>query len=260
MKKLFVVFFVVVVFGFIVVQVVEFFIVVVILVLYVEIFNVVKLLLVKEGVDLKIKEFIDYVQLNVQVLEKCLDVNFFQYQLYFDEFNKVKGIDLVVVIGVYIELLGVYLSKYKKFDELFFGVIVVIFNDVINGGCVLFLLDKVGVIKFKDNKSIIVMLKDIVDNLKNIKICELEVVILLCVLIQVDMVLININYVLEVKLNLIKDVLVIEGSDLFYVNIFVVWLDNKDSDVMQKLVKVLYSVEVKQFIQEKYKGVVVLVF
>lgn len=37
-----------------------------------EILNVVKPLLAKEGVDLKIKEFTDYVQPNVQVSEKRL--------------------------------------------------------------------------------------------------------------------------------------------------------------------------------------------
>ena len=42
-----------------------------------EILNVVKPLLAKEGVDLKIKEFTDYVQPNVQVSEKRLDANFF---------------------------------------------------------------------------------------------------------------------------------------------------------------------------------------
>ena len=40
-----------------------------------EILNVVKPLLAKEGVDLKIKEFTDYVQPNVQVAEKRLDAN-----------------------------------------------------------------------------------------------------------------------------------------------------------------------------------------
>ncbi|HGN1179228.1 TPA: MetQ/NlpA family ABC transporter substrate-binding protein, partial [Pseudomonas aeruginosa] len=45
-----------------------------------------------------------------------------------------------------------------------------------------------------------------------------------------------------------------------YVNILVARPDNKDSDAMQKLAKALHSAEVKQFIQEKYKGAVVPAF
>ena len=158
-----------------------------------EILNVVKPLLAKEGVELKVKEFTDYVQPNVQVSEKRLDANFFQHQPYLDEFNKAKGTDLVAVTGVHIEPLGAYSSKYKKLDELPSGATVVIPNDATNGGRALLLLDKAGVIKLKDNKSITATPKDIVDNPKNIKIRELEAATLPRVLTQVDMALIN-NY------------------------------------------------------------------
>ena len=78
----------------------------------------VKPALAKEGVNLKVKVFTDYVQPNVQVAEKRLDANFFQHQPYLDEFNKSKGTDLVSVAAVHLEPLGAYSSKYKKFDEL----------------------------------------------------------------------------------------------------------------------------------------------
>jgi D-methionine transport system substrate-binding protein len=56
-----------------------------------EILEFVKPALAKEGVDLKVKVFTDYIQPNVQVAEKRLDANFFQHQPYLDEFNKAKG-------------------------------------------------------------------------------------------------------------------------------------------------------------------------
>ena len=52
----------------------------------------------------------------------------------------------------------------------------------------------------------------------------------------------------------------IEGSDSPYVNIPVARPDNKDSDAMQKLAAALHSEQVRQFIEEKYKGAVVPVF
>jgi len=79
-----------------------------------EILEFVKPALAKEGVDLQVKVFTDYVQPNVQVAEKRLDANFFQHQPYLDEFNKAKGTHLVSVGAVHLEPLGAYSSKYKK--------------------------------------------------------------------------------------------------------------------------------------------------
>lgn len=225
-----------------------------------EILNFVKPQLAKEGVELKVKEFTDYIQPNVQVAEKRLDANFFQHQPYLDEFNKAKGTKLVSVAGVHIEPLGVYSAKIKKLDELPSGATVVIPNDATNGGRALLLLDKAGVIKLKDNTNILSTVKDVAENPKAVKFRELEAATIPRVLTQVDAALINTNYALEAKLNPEKDALAIEGSDSPYVNILVTREDNKDADAVKKLVQALHSPEVKQFINEKYKGAVVPAF
>ncbi|WP_323159614.1 MetQ/NlpA family ABC transporter substrate-binding protein [Pseudomonas fluorescens] len=225
-----------------------------------EILEFVKPALAKEGVDLKVKVFTDYIQPNVQVAEKRLDANFFQHQPYLDEFNKAKGTSLVAVTGVHLEPLGAYSSKIKKIEDLPGGANVVIPNDATNGGRALLLLDKAGVIKLKDSKNILSTVKDIAENPKDLKIRELEAATIPRVLTQVDLALINTNYALEAKLDPSKDALVIEGKDSPYVNILVSRADNKDSDAMQKLAAALHSPEVKKFITEKYKGAVLPAF
>jgi len=225
-----------------------------------EILEFVKPALAKEGVDLKVKVFTDYIQPNVQVAEKRLDANFFQHQPYLDEFNKAKGTSLVAVTGVHLEPLGAYSSKIKKIEDLPGGANVVIPNDATNGGRALLLLDKAGVIKLKDSKNILSTVKDIAENPKDLKIRELEAATIPRVLTQVDLALINTNYALEAKLDPSKDALVIEGNDSPYVNILVSRADNKDSDAMQKLAAALHSPEVKKFITEKYKGAVLPAF
>ncbi|MFC5696091.1 MetQ/NlpA family ABC transporter substrate-binding protein [Pseudomonas sp. GCM10022186] len=227
-----------------------------------EILEFIKPQLAKEGVDLQVKVFTDYVQPNVQVAEGRLDANFFQHQPYLDEFNKARQtkVKLETVTGVHIEPFGAYSSKVKSLSELPEGAQVVIPNDATNGGRALLLLDKAGVIKLKDNTSITATPKDIVENPKRIKIRELEAATLPRVLNQVDLALINTNYALEAKLNPTKDALVIEGSDSPYVNILVARDDNKASADMQKLAAALHSPEVKKFIEEKYKGAVVPAF
>lgn len=225
-----------------------------------EILEFVKPALAKEGVDLKVKVFTDYIQPNVQVAEKRLDANFFQHQPYLDEFNKAKGTDLVAVTGVHLEPLGAYSSKLKKIEELPGGANVVIPNDATNGGRALMLLAKAGVITLKDPTNILSTLKDIATNPKDLKFRELEAATIPRVLTQVDLALINTNYALEAKLDPSKDALVIEGNDSPYVNILVSRPDNKDSDAMKKLAAALHSPEVKKFITEKYKGAVLPAF
>lgn len=225
-----------------------------------EILEFIKPALAKDGVELDVKVFTDYVQPNVQVAEKRLDANFFQHQPYLDEFNKSRGTELTSVAGVHVEPFGAYSSKVKDFKDLPQGANVVIPNDATNGGRALLLLEKAGLITLKDSSNILATPKDIAENPKSIKIRELEAATLPRVLTQVDLALINTNYALEAKLNPTKDALIIEGSDSPYVNILVARPDNKDSVAMQKLAKALNSPEVKAFILEKYQGAVVPAF
>jgi len=225
-----------------------------------EILEFVKPALAKEGVELNIKVFTDYVQPNVQVAEKRLDANFFQHQPYLDEFNKSRGTELVSVAGVHVEPFGAYSNQHKSLADLPQGANVVIPNDATNGGRALLLLQKAGVITLKPEAGILATSKDIVENPKAIKVRELEAATLPRVLTQVDLALINTNYALEAKLNPTKDALAIEGSDSPYVNILVARADNTDNAALQKLAKALNSEAVKAFIAEKYQGAVVPAF
>src|SRR3990167_2245963 len=139
-----------------------------------EILEFVKPALAKQGVELKIKVFTDYVQPNVQVAEGRLDANFFQHQPYLDEFNKARGSQLVSIAGVHIEPFGAYSSKIKNLADLPQGANVVIPNDATNGGRALLLLAKAGIITLKDGAGITATVKDIASNPKAIKVRELE--------------------------------------------------------------------------------------
>ncbi|MCP8465356.1 MetQ/NlpA family ABC transporter substrate-binding protein [Pseudomonas sp. ZM23] len=225
-----------------------------------EILELIKPTLAKEGVDLEIKVFTDYVQPNVQVAEKRLDANYFQTKPYLDNFNKGKGTNLVTVTGVHVEPFGGYSKKYKSIDELPDGATVALPNEGSNSGRALLLLQKAGVIKLKDPSNALATPKDIAENPKNLKFKELESALLPRVLDQVDLDLINTNYALEAKLNPVKDALILEDRNSPYVNYLVARPDNKDSDALKKLSAALTSPEVKAFIEKKYNGAVVPAF
>ena len=225
-----------------------------------EILELIKPTLAKEGVDLEIKVFTDYVQPNVQVDQKRLDANYFQTLPYLESFNKGKGTNLETVIGVHVEPFGGYSKKIKNLSELKEGATVAIPNEGSNSGRALILLQKAGLITLKDSTNALATPKDIASNPKNLKFKELESAMLARVLNEVDLDMINTNYALEAGLNPATDALVIEGADSPYVNFLVARPDNKNSEAMQKLAKALTSPEVKAFIAEKYKGAVLPAF
>ena len=225
-----------------------------------EILELIKPTLAKEGVDLEVKVFTDYVQPNVQVAEKRLDANYFQTKPYLDNFNKGKGTDLVTVTGVHVEPFGGYSKKYKSLAELPDGATVALPNEGSNSGRALLLLQKAGIIKLKDPSNALATPKDIAENPRHLKFKELESALLPRVLDQVDLDLINTNYALEAKLNPVKDALILEDRNSPYVNYLVARPDNKDSDALKKLSAALTSPEVKAFIEKKYDGAVIPAF
>ena len=225
-----------------------------------EMLEFIKPKLAEEGVELTIKVFADYVQPNVQLAEKRLDANFFQHQLYLDEFNRGKGTDLVTVARIHVEPFGAYSAKVKAFSELPQGGTVILPNDPSNGGRALLLLDREGVIKLKDSQNPLPTVKDIVENPKQLKFKELEAATLPRVFPQVELALINTNYALAAKLNPLKDAIALESKDSPYANIIATRPDNRDSPAVKKLVKQLTSESMRKFIEEKYKGAVIPAF
>lgn len=225
-----------------------------------ELLEFVKPALAKDGVELDIKVFTDYVQPNVQVSDGQLDVNFFQHKPYLDSFNSEHKTQLVSVGLVHVEPFGAYSSKIKSIDELKDGAQVAIPNDPSNGARALLLLQKQGLIKLKDPSNILATARDIAENPKKLKFRELEAATLPRVLPDVDIALINTNYALEAGLNPVNDALFIEGEDSPYANLVATTDAKKDDAAIQKLVKALQSDEVREFIKEKYKGSIVPAF
>jgi D-methionine transport system substrate-binding protein len=225
-----------------------------------ELLEFVKPALAKEGIDLDIKVFTDYVQPNQQVADGHIDANFFQHKPYLDSFNKEHKAKLVSVGLVHVEPFGAYSQKVKNASELKDGSLVAIPNDPSNGARALLLLQENGLIKLKDPANILATSRDIVENSKKLKFRELEAATLPRILPDVDLALINTNYALEAGLNPVKDALFIEGPDSPYANLIATTSAKKDSPAIKKLVQALQSTQTRQFIQEKYKGAIVPAF
>lgn len=221
-----------------------------------DIMLVVKDLLAKEGYDLVIKEFTDYVQPNMALADGNLDANFFQHIPYLDNMNKEKDLKLTWVAKVHIEPLGLYSHKIKSLDELKDGDTISVPNDPTNCARALRLLEDNGLIKIKAGE--LVTAKDITDNPKNLKITEIEAAQLPRTLDDVTAAVINTNFAGEAGLIPSKDAIVMEGKDSPYANVIAVRESEKDSPAIQALAKAANSPEVKAYIVKELepKGIV----
>lgn len=217
-------------------------------------------ILAREGVILDIKVFNDYVQPNVQVEQKQIDVNYFQTLPYLEQFNKDRGSSLIPIIGVHIEPLGVYSRKHASLDSIPEGAQIAIPNERSNEGRALLLLQSAGFIKLRDPRNALADLSDIVDNPRRLRFKELEAATLPRVLDQVDLAVINTNYALDAKLDPARDALFIESKDSPYVNYLVGRADNRDDPRVVKLAAALTSADTAAFITRTYQGAVVPAF
>ena len=218
-------------------------------------------ILAKEGWELKVTEFEDYVQPNLVVDSGEIDANYFQHVPYLDNFNEEKGTDLVAVAGIHYEPFGIYPGTKTALTDLADGDVIAVPNDTTNEARALLLLQDNGILKLADGAGLTATVKDIVENPHNVKIQELEAAQVSRVKDEVAFVVLNGNYALEAGFSVAHDAVAYETSASTaaktYVNVLVVKAGNENNEGIQALVKVLKSDEIKQFINDTYDGAVV---
>ncbi|MFF7793506.1 MetQ/NlpA family ABC transporter substrate-binding protein [Streptomyces sp. NPDC007991] len=215
----------------------------------------------KEGLDLQVKEFTDYVTPNTATQDGSVGANYFQNKPYLDDFNKKNGTDIVPVVTVHLEPLGLYSHKVKKADDLKSGATVAIPNDTVNEARALKLLAANGLITLKAGVGNEATPSDISKNPRNLKFKELEAAQTPRSLDDVDAAVVNGNYAIESDLKPSKDALVLESpKNNPYGNFLAVKKGQENDPRVKKLAKLLTSPEVKKFIQDKYAGSVLASF
>jgi len=223
-----------------------------------EILEVIKPLLKEQGYELEIKIFNDYVIPNKVTNSGEIDANFFQHLPYMLKFNEQQKTNLVGVVAVHLEPMGIYSKKIKSLDDLKEGDSVAIPNDPTNTERALDVLEVAGLIKTEDAEFKTKL--NIIENPKNLKITELEVAQLPRVLADFTIAVINTNYALPAGLNPNSDTLAIESKESPYANFLVVKAGKENSEKIEALKKALTSDIVKSFILEKYKGAILPAF
>ena len=187
-----------------------------------QIFEAVKPVAAKQGLDIQLIEFSDYVVPNAALDAGDIQANSFQNQPYLDNQKADRGYKIESV-GLTVNFpIGVYSKKHKAFADIPEGGKVSIPNDPTNGGRVLLLLRDKGVIKLKDGMGFKPTVLDVTENPKKLKFIEVDAAQAPRALDDVDAAAINTNYATQAGLDPVKDPILREDPKGPYVNLIAV--------------------------------------
>lgn len=224
-----------------------------------EILETVKPLLEKEGIQLEIQVFTDYVLPNTALDSGDLDANFFQHQPYLDSFNENNGTKIVSVAPIHFEPLGIYPGKSNDLSSIQKGAVIAVPNDITNEARALQLLESLELITLDPSKGLESTIHDITSNPYEITFKELEAATIPRALDDVDFAVVNGNYALDS--GIAESVLASEQADSegakTFANIIATTEEKVKDPSIQKLIDALQSEEIKTFITDSYNGVVV---
>ena len=218
-------------------------------------------ILEKQGYELKVTVFDDYVQPNNVVESGEFDANYMEHVPYMEQFNKENGTHIVNAGGIHYEPFGIYPGTKSDLAEVADGDSVAVPNDTTNEARALLLLQDNGLITLKEGAGLEATVNDIEENPYNLEIVELEAAQVPRVVGEVAYVVLNGNYALEAGYSVAKDSLAYESSDSeaakTYVNVIAVKEGNENADKIKALVDVLKSDTIKNYINDTYDGAVI---
>ncbi|MFB5191547.1 MetQ/NlpA family ABC transporter substrate-binding protein [Alicyclobacillus fastidiosus] len=228
-----------------------------------EILDDIKPILAKEGIQLDVVVYDDYIQPNRALSSGQVDANFFQHKPYLEDYNAKNHTDLVPTVAVHFEPLGLYPGKSKSLSNIPDGATIAVPNDTTNEARALLLLQNAGIIKLKNPNSISETKADITSNPHHVQIEELDAAAIPRTVRDVNYAVINGNYAIDAGYT-VKDALDVEKANSLaaktYANYIVVRPNETNDWRIKDLDKAITSAQVKQFIETKYKGSVVPVF
>ena len=217
--------------------------------LHAEIMEEVKKEAAKQGIDIQVVEFSDFVTPDAALDNGELDMNSYQHKPFLDNMVQKKGLKLKAIGKTLVAPMAVYSHKYKDLKDLPEGGKIAIPNAPSNGSRALLLLAKAGLIKTKDGVEF-PAITDITENPKNYQIVELDAAQLPRSLDDVDL----------AGLNPMADSLLREDKDSPFAAVLVVREQDADNPTYKKIVQIYQSEPIKKFMEEKYKGAVIPAF
>lgn len=218
-------------------------------------------ILEEEGVTLDISTYNDYVVPNVALDEGDLDANYFQHVPFFEAAVAENDYDFVNAGGIHLEPIGLFSQEYTDLSELPDGATILVSSNQSDWGRIIAIFQEAGLVSVDEGTDLTTAtFDDITENSKNL-VFEYEndpaLMPTLYTQGEGDIVAINSNFAVDQGLNPLEDSIALESESSPYANIIAVRSEDKDNEAITKLVEVLRSQEVQDYILETWGGAVV---
>ncbi|MEG0921688.1 MAG: MetQ/NlpA family ABC transporter substrate-binding protein [Comamonas sp.] len=211
-------------------------------------------LLEKKGYKVKLVEFNDYVQPNLALADGSLDANFFQHEVYFNQFKTDRKLDLTALVQGPIAPMGIYSKQRKSLAELKDGDRVALPNDPSNLARGILLLQQAGLVKIKQGVNPLrVSELDLAENPKKIKLVPLDAAHLPRALDDTQFAIINGNFAISSGMKL-QDSVLLEKVPDHYLNILAVKTKDKGAQWAKDVETAFRSGEFKSVVDSKFAG------
>ncbi|WP_299739165.1 MetQ/NlpA family ABC transporter substrate-binding protein [Rossellomorea sp. y25] len=215
----------------------------------------------KEGIEIEIVEFADYVRPNQALADGDIDLNAFQTISYFDSFVEEHNLDLVPIGSTIIAPMGIYSEKYKSVEDLPKGSKVAVPQEATNLGRALLLLEEAGLIQLKEGFDQSQGLEAIKENPKNLEFTPVVAAQTPRVLPDVAASIINNGVAVEAGFVPVDDSIYIEGAESKpFINIIAAQEKDKDNKTYKKIVDLYQEDDVAEHIKKTYKDSLIPTF
>jgi len=219
-----------------------------------EILHAIEPALARQGVEMKIIHFSDYIQPNMALASHDLDANLYQNIAFLNQFNRDHQTHFVALGRVYLPLMAIYPGHVKSLAALGNGASIAIPNDPVNHDRALLLLEKAGLLQLAHDAGGSAV--HVTTNPRQLKLVELDAAQLPRSLDDVDAAVINANFALDAGLNPHTGSLYCETRDSPYANVLSVDAGGESDQRTKILAAALTSPEVRSFITGHYGGAV----
>ena len=212
----------------------------------------------KEGINIELISFTDYVTPNRALANGEIDLNAFQHYAYLESEIENNGYDITSIGDTFISAMNIYSNKVTDVSSIEKDSKIAIPNDPTNEGRALKVLEAAGLINIDPSVGDSPELSDITENPLNLDFVEIDAANIYSLLPDVAAGVINCNYALDFNLNPEKDSIFQDNVSFYsgksYVNLIAAQTKDANNEVYSKIVAAYQSDAVKDVYKNTFEG------